>query len=100
MKKVIALTLIVALVLALSGCMASIHNISVFKDGSGEMNVSSGYTKEGWELIASNEGETAPPDLSTMQKFTRNGVDYYGTIETIAFEKNNCEDFTGKVIDK
>ena len=85
MKKLLTFVLVIAMLLSLTGCMAAIHEVNICKDGSGDANVLVGYTAEGWELMASNEGEETP-DLSEMHKFTYNGVDYYGTSETYEFK--------------
>ncbi len=87
MKKFLAVTLAVCMIFALTGCMGVVNEVNVYKDGSGVATASVGYTKEGWELMASNEGEATPPDLSEMQKFTHNGVDYYGTVEPFEFSE-------------
>ena len=85
MKKLFTFVLAIALIFTLTGCMGVINEVGLNPDGSGAVTAMGGYTAEGRERMACNEGEEAP-DLNTMEKFTHNGYEYYGTVETHAFE--------------
>ena len=85
MKKI--MTMILA-VLLLTGCVGSVGDANMQKDGSGACTVSVGYTEEVIGLIneiaAENGGETV--DLSALESFSRDGVTFYGNVLEFSFE--------------
>ncbi len=78
----------VCLCVSLTGCMGVIQEFNLYKDGSGTLKTSMGYTEEGLMLMQQMEqGEgVGELDLSSYAKFEYNGVPYYGEVQEVPFD--------------
>ena len=84
-----AVTVIVAAVTMLAGCMAGISDVKINEDGSGSVTMKVGYTLEALKAMTGDDKTT--PDLSGYKTFVYGDTTYYGDIVEKTFK--NAEEF-------
>ncbi len=90
MKKILALIVAVCFCVSLTGCMASVQELTIREDGSGTIRIALGYTEEGLTLIQQMEQEQGEPaseiNLEDYTVFQYDGVTYYGEVIQESFD--------------
>lgn len=80
-RNILSFLMIAALLGPLCSCVHTGADITLDPDGSGTVTVQSGC-----QVDALNAAEDLEIDLSSAQRFTYNGTEYAGTVETTSFD--------------
>lgn len=85
-RKITALFLTMAMVVCMTGCVGHLSMFKINADGSGTVVVRQGFTKESFDIEKQLGRSSEEVNLSEMDKFSYNGVDYYGLVQSMEFQ--------------